>query len=207
MTEAEKEKYKAYDRIMRAVPNMKPRYSGIMIPPTPETELSIRIRDGTAARDAVFLETFKSIRRKDFKERLTAYLKESEDTDMSYRNNYHRRAFNSAIQKKDTENYALLSALYLLTANHDLWQCTREYISGNMVCFEQIALHNCTEDQYDLYCAAKDLYLGTKHMNIADLADARQISSKTFAVICNAMAVRRFGLGALQSMENEVLKK
>ena len=33
MTEAEKEKYKAYDRMMRAVPNMKPRYSGIMIPP------------------------------------------------------------------------------------------------------------------------------------------------------------------------------
>ena len=74
MTEAEKEKYKAYDRMMRAVPNMKPRYSGIMIPPTPENELSIRIRDGTAARDEVFSETFKSIRRKDFKKRLARNL-------------------------------------------------------------------------------------------------------------------------------------
>ena len=46
------------DRMMRAVPNMKPRYSGIMIPPTPENELSIRIRDGTAARDEVFSENF-----------------------------------------------------------------------------------------------------------------------------------------------------
>lgn len=76
MTKAEKEKYKAYDRMMRAVPNMKPRYSGIMTPPTPENELSIRIRDGTAARDEVFSETFKSIRRKDFKKNLlNIYLK------------------------------------------------------------------------------------------------------------------------------------
>lgn len=207
MTEAEKEKYKAYDRMMRAVPNMKPRYSGIMIPPTPENELSIRIRDGTAARDEVFSETFKSIRRKDFKKRLAKYLSESEDTDMSFRNNCHRRVFHSAIQKKDTENYALLSALYLLTANYDLWQSTRDYVVDNIICFEQISLQNCTEDQYALYCAAKDLYLGTKHMNIADLSDAKQISPKTFAVICNAMTVRRFGLGALKSMENEVLQK
>lgn len=207
MTEKEKQQFDVYDRMMRTVPRMKPRGHGILPNHLPDSETAIRIRDGTASRDEVFLETFKSIRRKDFKKRLSEYLKESENTDMSYRNNCHRRAFNSAIQKKDIENYALLSALYLLTANHDLWQCTREYISGNMVCFEQIALHNCTEDQYALYCAAKDLYLGTKHMNIADLADARLISHQTFATICNAMAVRRFGLGALQSMENEVLQK
>ena len=207
MTEAEKEKHKAYDRMMRAVPNMKPRYLGILITPTPETELSIRIRDGTAPRDAVFSETFKSIRRKEFKKRLTRYLSESEDTDMSYRNNCHRRAFHASIQKRDTENYALLSALYLLTANYDLWRSSRDCVVDNTICFEKITLQNCSEDQYALYCAAKDLYLGTKHMNIADLADAKQISPKTFAVICNAMTVRRFGIGALQSMENEVIQK
>jgi len=70
----------------------------------------------------------------------------------------------------------------------------------------QTIIPNCTEDQYALYCAAKDLYLGTKHMNIADLSDTKQITSKTFAAICNSMTVRRFGLGALQSMENEVTK-
>lgn len=207
MTESEKEKYKAYDRMMRAVPHMKPRYCGIRISHIPETELSIRIRDGAAARDEVFCETFKNVQRKDFKKRLTDYLSEREDADMSYRNNCHRRVFHSAIQKKDIENYALLSALYLLTANYDLWRCTRDYVVDNIICFEQISLQNCTEDQYALYCAAKDLYLGTKHMNIADLADAKQISPKTFAVICNAMTVRRFGLGALKSMENEVLQK
>ena len=195
MTEAEKEKYKAYDRMMRAVPNMKPRYSGIMIPPTPETELSIRIRDGTAARDEVLSETFKSIRRKDFKTRLTHYLSESEDTDMSYRNNCHRRAFHSSIHKRDTENYALLSALYLLTANYDLWRCTRDYVVDNIICFEQISLQNCTEDQYALYCAAKDLYLGTKH--------------KTFAAICNANSSTHLFLfccivGLVQSLHREI---
>ena len=207
MTEKEKQQFETYDRMMRAVPRMKPRGHGILINAIPETELSIRIRDGTASRYEVFFETFKSIRGKDFNNRLNDYLKESEDTDMSYRNNCHRRAFNAAIQKKDTNNYALLSALYLLTANYELWKCTRDYVVGNTVCFEQITLPNCTEDQYALYCAAKDLYLGTKHMSIADLANSKQIAPQTFAIICNAMTVRRFGIGALKSMENEEAQK
>lgn len=206
MTESEKRRFDAYDRMMRAVPNMKPRGHGIMIHILPETELCVRIRDGTANRDEVFSEAFKSIRRKDFNNRLTDYLIESEDTDMSYRNNCHRRAFNSIIQKKDSSNYALLSALYLLTANYDLWRCTQKYVVNNTICFEQISLKNCTEDQYALYCAAKDLYLGTRHMSISDLSDTKQIAPNTFAIICNAMVVRRFGLGALISLENEVIR-
>ena len=74
MTESEKRRFDAYDRMMRTVPNMKPRGHGIMIHILPETELCVRIRDGTANRDEVFSEAFKSIRRKDFNNRLTDYL-------------------------------------------------------------------------------------------------------------------------------------
>lgn len=105
--------------------------------------------------------------------------------------------------------YALLSALYLLTANYDLWRCTRDYVVDNIICFEQIFLQNCTEDQYALFCAAKDLYLGTKHMNIADLSDVKQISPKTFAAICNANSSTHLFLfccivGLVQSLHREI---
>ena len=57
---------------------------------------------------------------------------------------------------------------------------------------------NCSEYSYPLYCAAKDLYLGTRHITINDLADNKLINAKTFALICNAMAIRKYGLGAIQ---------
>ena len=55
---------------------------------------------------------------------------------------------------------------------------------------------------YALYCASKDLYLGTKNLTIGDLADTDLIPSKIFGLICNGMAIRRFGLGAIQLNQN-----
>lgn len=54
-----------------------------------------------------------------------------------------------------------------------------------------------TENAYTLFCCAKDLYLGTKHIAVKDLADMDLISPKMFGLICNAMAIRRFGLNAI----------
>ncbi len=44
------------------------------------------------------------------------------------------------------------------------------------------------------------MYLGTKHLTFSDLADQSLIPPKVFGLICNAMAIRRFGLGAIASM-------
>ena len=55
--------------------------------------------------------------------------------------------------------------------------------------FENIKLHNCTERAYTLYCAAKDLTLGTKHLTVSDLSDADLVPPMLFRTICNAMAV------------------
>ena len=62
--------------------------------------------------------------------------------------------------------------------------------------FENIKLNNCAERAYTLYCAAKDLTLGTKHLTVSDLSDANLVPPMLFRTICNAMAIRRFGLAA-----------
>ena len=126
---------------------------------------------------------------------------ESEMNPMVFKNEKHQTAFEAAIGKGNEKNYTLLSALYLLTADGRLWNTAKKQIVRSGVCFERIRLPNCTEASYTLLCAAKDLCLGTKHITVSDLADADLIPPRQFALICNAMAIRRFGLRALKAIE------
>lgn len=116
---------------------------------------------------------------------------------MDYRNEKHKITFEETIIKKDKKNYALISALYLLTAEHSLWMKAKHQVAQNKICFDAIHLKNSAENEYTLFCCAKDLYLGTKHITIKDLADKDLIAPRIFDLIWNAMAIRRFGLGAI----------
>lgn len=122
---------------------------------------------------------------------------------MDYRNEKHKTTFEETIRKKDKKNYALISALYLLTADSQLWQSVRHYVVNNAISFEQIALHGTSTNAYALFCCAKDLYSVTNNLTISDLADTDIIPPKIFELICNAMALRRFGLGAIHYNERK----
>ena len=117
---------------------------------------------------------------------------------MTYLNEKHRARFTLAAKNIAKTNYAMLSALYLLTADQRLWSCCKHHIINGCVFFENIKLNNCTERAYTLYCAAKDLTLGTKHITVSDLSDADLVPPMLFRTICNAMAIRRFGLAAIK---------
>ena len=84
---------------------------------------------------------------------------------MIYLNERHRARFVLAARNVRKDNFALLSALYLLTADGRLWSCCKHHIAANTVFFEKIKLYDCSEKAYTLYCAAKDLTLGTKHIS------------------------------------------
>ena len=117
---------------------------------------------------------------------------------MTYINEKHRARFALAAKNIPKANYALLSALYLFTADQRLWSCCKHHIAANTVFFEEIRLHDCSERAYTLYCAAKDLTLGTKHITVSDLSDADLVPPMLFRIICNAMAIRRFGIAAIK---------
>ena len=131
------------------------------------------------------------------------HMKEREENSMDYRNEKHRIIFTEAIQKLNKKDYALMSAVYLLTAEYALWMAAKRSIRNNIICFDEIKLQNSTENAYTLFCCAKDLYIGTKHMTIKDLADADLIPPKMFGLICNAMAIRRFGLDAINYRKDD----
>ena len=116
----------------------------------------------------------------------------------SFRNNAHRAVFLEVSRNMNRSNYAVLAALYLLTADSRLWNQVKDCVQHNQILFDQMKPKNHSTNSYALFCVAKDLCLGTNHMTLCDLADAELIPPRVFAIICNAVAIRRCGLDAIQ---------
>ena len=149
------------EQLMTAIPNFKPRGVGFRFT---ETQAFIAVTAATPLE--LLTATMQQIRYPSFQKRFTEYI-ESEETPMTYLNEKHRARLALAARNVHRENCALLSALYLLTADPRLWNCCKHHAHSGCVFFEDIKLNNCTERAYTLYCAAKDLTLGTKHITQA----------------------------------------
>ena len=180
------------ERLMTTVPNFAPRGVGFRF-----AEAQLFITTTAATPTEILTATMRQIRCPPFRKRFNEYI-ESEENPMTYINEKHWTRFTLAAKNVHRENYALLSALYLLTADGRLWNCCKHHIAASTVFFEKIKLYDCSERAYTLYCAAKDLTLGTKHITVSDLADADLVPPMLFRTICNAMAIRRFGLAAIK---------
>lgn len=165
-----------------------------------------RIIAGAASCHEVMAETMKHIHNSAFHRRLDQFIKESEEQPMSFRNEKHHMVFEKVIQRLNRNDIAMMSAVYLLTADQKLWTQIKHFVERNEIKFNSFKPRDCTEDGYALLCCAKDLYLGTRHITISDLADTELVAPKMFALICNAMAIRRFGLGAIQYKERSARK-
>jgi hypothetical protein len=116
----------------------------------------------------------------------------------SFRDNAHRTVFLEASRNMNRSNYALLAALYLLTADSRLWNQVKDCVHHNTIPFDQMEPKNHSTNSYALFSVAKDLYLGTNHMSLCDLADTELIPPKIFVIICNSMAIYRLGLDAIK---------
>lgn len=161
-------------------------------------DIEKRIREGAAGFDEAVLETMKNINERAFRRRLLKYLKERGNSAMGFKDDRHTRVFGEAIRKINKNNPALVSAVYLLTADSRLWKQIKNYVCRNEIRFNAFKPRNNTEVGYTLLCCAKDLCTGTKHITVADLADEELIPTQLFGLICAGMAIRRFGLGAVK---------
>lgn len=211
------------EKLMSQIPNFKPRGHGIYIYEEKEYSaencfcrectyrrkkkrnsktappcIEQRIRAGEVPLGEVLQETMLAITHPAFKSRLKEYIYETEIMYMEFKNERHQVVFTEAVQGLNRNDKALMSALYLLTADGKLWSVARRHIRKNGIDLKQITLRNSSEASYTLFCCAKDLAIGTKHLTISDLSDTELISPMLFGVICNAMAIRRYGLGAIQ---------
>ena len=211
------------ERLMTSVPGFHPRSSGVRLPRHFEYTAEVcdcrfclhyrgnekceagicpyieeRIASGAASHAEVMAEAMKNIHNAAFRRRLDQFIRESEVRPMNFRNETRRVAFEETIRGLDRKQFARMAAIYLLTADRQLWSSCKRHVNDRRISFESIRLSNCSERAYTLYCAAKDLTLGTKHLTLSELAGNELVAPMDFALICNAMAIRRFGIGAIQ---------
>ena len=128
-------------------------------------------------------------------------LNTGKDNIMKFRNEKHCSTFLNEAKKQSLKNYKIIAALYLLTADEKLWETAKSSVGKDDIVFDNIHLKNGSENAYALYCAAKDLYNGSRHLAIDDIADGTIIKNKVFSLICNAMLIKRKGLAAVNAME------
>ena len=191
-------KDRVIERMMTCVPNFRPRGHGMYISrESPNT--ADRYKDSECSdrlHSAVTL-MMREMRNVAFSERLNNYITETEDL-MGFRNNNHRTVFKEMAAKLVSDN-ALLAAVYLLTSDRKLWGDAEGCILKNEICFDDMRCGKYSCGAYVLLCAAKDLYLGTQYVNISDLADSSLVPTEIFALACNAMTIRRFGITVLET--------
>lgn len=126
------------ERLMMTVSNFAPRGVGFRF-----TEAQVFITATAATSTEILTATMRQIRYPPFRKRFNEYI-ESEEKPITYINEKHRVRFTLAAKNVHRENYALLSALYLLTADQRLWSCCKHHINNGCVFLENIKLNNCT---------------------------------------------------------------
>ncbi len=156
-----------------------------------------RIDCGACSFDEILHVAFIDVSNKKLRSRINLYVKESKAMDVKFRNDKHKELFYRTIESNYKTNNAFMSAVYLMTADIFLWKQVCLNVGMKEISFEKNRLKKSSPESYTLYCAAKDLYLGTEYISMCDLTDDEIIPKKVFELICNAVAIRRFGIEIL----------
>ena len=114
---------------------------------------------------------------------------------MIYRDDRHQRTFEKeAAMRPDSISRALLAALYLLTADRNLWNQVRDHISLRRMYVEDMRPKNLTGTSYVYFAAAKDILSGTRNIQLMEIADPALLSMKSYMILCTALAIRAYGV-------------
>ena len=105
----------------------------------------------------------------------------------------HEEAFSDPIVRVNRRNPKVYASLYLLTASPKLWKRVQSQVEKNRISFSGVSLCGCSGIDYILFCCAKDLCLGTSHLDLRDIADPNLLSEKAFCLIQTAMSICRMG--------------
>lgn len=98
-------------------------------------------------------------------------------------------------KKRDTN--AFLAAMYLMTANEDIYQRTCRCFTRNGLFLDRADKRGISIENYTLLGAAKTIYLGTSDLTAEDMADDEIVNAENFRLIVNACIINRFGADAL----------
>ena len=128
-------------------------------------------------------------------ETLDAEKERKETRAMIYRDERHEHTFEKEVSMRpDSVSRALLAALYLLTADRNLWSQVKDHISLRRVYVEDMRPKNLTGTSYVYFAAAKDILSGFRNIQLMEIADPALLSMKSYMILCTALAIRAYGV-------------
>lgn len=122
----------------------------------------------------------------------------ADDNVKLFRDDRHRRIFGTMLMTKykgtlfECPKYS--AAVFLLTADEKLWNVVRENVMDTGIYFDRVKLGRVTLEEYILFHAAKDVYYGTKHIRLSELADRELIADEILKLIVNALVIEKCGV-------------
>ena len=123
---------------------------------------------------------------------------------MIYRDDRHQRTFEKELTlHPKTTNRKLLAALYLLTADGNLWAQVRDQVTIRKICVGEMRPKNLTGTSYVFFTAARDILLGSRSIDLMEIADPALLSMKSYMILCTSLAIRAFGLGQASRIQFE----
>ena len=128
-------------------------------------------------------------------ETLDAEKERKETRPMIYRDDRHQRTFEKeASMRPESISRPLLAALYLLTADGNLWNQVKDQISLRRVYVDDMRPKNLTGTSYVFFSAAKDILSGSHTVQLTEIADPALLSMKSYLILCTALAIRAYGV-------------
>lgn len=116
---------------------------------------------------------------------------------MQFKNRNHGRLYEEIFGALNRKNRPLLAAVYLLTADPDLWERASNYVSSTDIEFRNISMNGASKTAFTLCAAAQDILTGSSRLPLRDLADSQLISPMIYRIICCAMEISRKGVKAV----------
>ena len=112
-----------------------------------------------------------------------------------YRDERHQHTFEKeAVMRPESVSRALLAALYLLTADRNLWSQVKDHISLRRVYVDDMRPKNLTGTSYVFFAAAKDILSGSHTVQLTEIADPALLPMKSYLILCTALAIRAYGV-------------
>lgn len=162
-----------------------------------------KFSDGKATMREVLEELICDLKHPTFNRRLGRFLERNQRVVKRFENAFHEKQFKNQIENLAFDDGNYLAAMYLLTADRRIWGSIGKKISQKGISYDLITKLN-SDEEYVLFQVAKDIIDGTKHVTLSDISNAGIVKPKMFLIICKAISIYRYGIGAVGiTFENE----
>ena len=162
-----------------------------------------RLKYGLVPFEEILKSIYSSLNDEEINKRVETYLEELQMKNTMFNTIGHQHRFERNLKCINKSYKSLVAAIYLLTAEKKVWDQCWSKLQYSNIPLENITLKDSGENGYLFFCAARDIFLGTKYLSIGEIADKNIVSQKAFNIITNALAIKRYGVKAIYTTENK----